>query len=332
VLAPVSPHMQPAQDDHPAIKPDHDDHPIIKLDHDDPEDGVNWPWPARRPPYTPQRLIHLRPKANRRPSLSTQGKPPWVPTFVPNVQSPSAKPLPYSTVQKLPLSAEPPGTPALSPRSASAGDHRIQLPAHTYSRGQSAAGRYANSSVISDSVYNRRSADALPITAVYYEDKTDDDMQKRVSDTRARGPSLEEEREQVANRDGWFDPRFPRHKQSVSAVAPSAPGPAAGPATRRPAATHPFDSPVPRPNTLAGAKNIADKPTFDAPWQWRTELSTVHHSQRKEDVSTNADDLELVEVPRHLRRAKRDAREELPSLDEELDAVANSGGWVRPRY
>lgn len=57
-------------------------------------------------------------------------------------------------------------------------------------------------------------------------------------------------------------------------------------------------------------------------------MTRVRDAQGKPDA--DAEGLEFADVPR--QGAKRARREELPSLDEERDAVANSGGWHNPRY
>jgi hypothetical protein len=202
-------------------------------------------------------------------------------------------------------------------------------------RGQSpsslGAKRYANGSTIGGSAYIRKAAEILPVAALLFGDEKINEARQHTADVRDEWPSLEEEREQVANSKGWFDPRFPRHRQSATVVAPAAPGPVVSVSPRKPAASSPSDSTTPRPHIPDGANPNGAKNPSDTRGQRKSE-SRVHdaHDKIKAGADESNEDREMVKVAR--QSAKRAKLEELSSLDDERDAVADSGGWYSPRH
>jgi outer membrane biosynthesis protein TonB len=159
----------------------------------------------------------------------------------------------------------------------------------------------------------------------------------KVADTRAQLPTLEEQREEEANKRGWFDPRFSRRwdaprqaqqqqPQEEVKKAPAAQQPAA---EKKPEAEAPKKSEAPKaveaPKKSEAPKAVEAPKKSEAPKA--VEEAPKKSEEKKVEEAPKSDSNKATEAVPAPEKFKQ-----WPSLEQERESDANSRGWFDPRY
>lgn len=161
-----------------------------------------------------------------------------------------------------------------------------------------------------------------------YDPETD-----KVADTRAQLPTLEEQREEEANKRGWFDPRFSRRWDTPKPEAQQPQEVKKAPAAQQPAAEKKPEAPKAEAPKVEAPKVEAPKseaPKSEAPKVDAPKAEAPKSEEKKVDGPK-------AEAPKSDNKAPKgvpapEKFKQWPSLEQERESDANSRGWFDPRY